>query len=64
MRFGAMFSIDHPEEAGSLVWQPKRRVLELRLTPRGAGLMGEVAQSRFSALVQAMKATPKITLQD
>ena len=63
MRFGAMFSIDHPEKAGSLVWQPKKKVLELRLTPRGAGLMGEVAQARFSALVQAMKATPKITLQ-
>ena len=29
----------------------------------GLGLMGEVAQARFSALVQAMKATPKITLQ-
>ena len=27
------------------------------------GLMGEVAQARFSALVQALKATPKITLQ-
>ena len=38
--------------------------VRLRLTPRGAGLMGEVAQSRFSALVQAMKATPKITLQE
>ena len=63
MRFGAMFSIDHPEEAGSLVWQPKKKVLELHLTPRGAGLMGEVAQARFSALVQALKATPKITLQ-
>lgn len=63
MRFGAMFSIDHPEEAGSLTWQPKKRVLELRLTDRGLGLMGEVAQARFNALVQALKATPKITLE-
>ncbi|MDR0810338.1 MAG: Ppx/GppA family phosphatase [Gemmobacter sp.] len=61
MRFGAMFSIDRPEEAGSLHWQPRRKVLELRLTERGVGLMGEVAQSRFNALVLALKATPKIT---
>ncbi|MBT9247397.1 Ppx/GppA family phosphatase [Gemmobacter fulvus] len=64
MRFGAMFSIDHPEEAGSLHWSPKKRVLELRLTERGVGLMGEVAQSRFNALVLSLKATPKITLGD
>ena len=64
MRFGAMFSIDHPEQAGALVWHPKKRVLELRLTARGTGLMGEVAQARFSALVQALKAVPKITLQE
>ncbi|SEO13267.1 exopolyphosphatase / guanosine-5'-triphosphate,3'-diphosphate pyrophosphatase [Gemmobacter aquatilis] len=62
MRFGAMFSIDHPEEAGSLHWTPKKRVLELRLTERGVGLMGEVAQARFNALVVSLKATPKITL--
>lgn len=64
MRFGAMFSIDHPEEAGSLHWQPKKRVLELRLTERGVGLMGEVAQARFNALVLALRATPKITLAE
>lgn len=62
MRFGAMFSIDHPEEAGSLHWTPKKRILELRLTERGVGLMGEVAQARFNALVVSLKATPKITL--
>ncbi|MEH7827059.1 Ppx/GppA family phosphatase [Gemmobacter denitrificans] len=62
MRFGAMFSIDHPEEAGVLHWQPKKRVLELQLTERGIGLMGEVAQARFNALVLAMRATPAITM--
>jgi len=62
MRFGAMFSIDHPEQAGSLHWAPRKRVLELRLTERGVGLMGEVAQARFNALVVALKAVPKITL--
>lgn len=62
MRFGAMFSIDHPEEAGSLHWMSKKRVLELRLTERGTGLMGEVTQARFNSLVAALRATPKITL--
>lgn len=62
MRFGAMFSIDQPEGTGSLHWSPKKRVLELRLTERGVYLMGEVAQSRFQSLVQALRATGKITL--
>jgi exopolyphosphatase/guanosine-5'-triphosphate,3'-diphosphate pyrophosphatase len=62
MRFGAMFSINQAEEAGTLEWHPRKKVLELRLTEYGAGLMGEVAQSRFGALVQALKATSKISL--
>ncbi|GHC14599.1 MULTISPECIES: Ppx/GppA family phosphatase [Gemmobacter] len=62
MRFGAMFSTDRPEEAGSLHWSPRKKVLELKLTERGVGLMGEVAQARFNALVVALKAKPKITL--
>lgn len=61
MRFGAMFSVDHPETAGALRWQPKKRVLELVLTRRGEGLFGEVAQARFNALALAMTATAKIT---
>lgn len=60
MRFGAMFSIAHPETAGALRWAPKKRVLELSLTPRGIGLFGEVAQARFNALALALKATPKV----
>ncbi|MGB8814716.1 MAG: Ppx/GppA family phosphatase [Paracoccaceae bacterium] len=62
MRFGAMFSIDHPESAGALSWNPRKAVLELSLTPRGQGLMGEVAAARFNALAQAMKAAAKITV--
>ena len=63
MRFGAMFSIDHPEEAGSLTWQPRKRVLSLTLTQRGEGLLGEVAQSRLQSLAAALHATVKITPQ-
>ncbi|MDP2740634.1 MAG: exopolyphosphatase, partial [Pseudorhodobacter sp.] len=61
MRFGAMFSIADPETAGALRWQPKKRVLELVLTPRGQGLMGEVAEARFNALVLALKAKGQIS---
>ncbi|PLL11446.1 exopolyphosphatase [Tabrizicola sp. TH137] len=60
MRFGAMFSIADPAEAGSLRWQPKKKVLELALTERGHALFGEVAQARFTALALSMKATTRV----
>jgi exopolyphosphatase/guanosine-5'-triphosphate,3'-diphosphate pyrophosphatase len=56
MRFGAMFAVADPSKAGQLVWTPKKRVLELNLTDEGRGLFGEVAQARFNALAQALKA--------
>jgi exopolyphosphatase/guanosine-5'-triphosphate,3'-diphosphate pyrophosphatase len=61
MRFGAMFSVEDPSQAGALRWLPKRRVLELSLTDRGMALFGEVAQARFTSLAQAMKATTRVT---
>jgi exopolyphosphatase/guanosine-5'-triphosphate,3'-diphosphate pyrophosphatase len=61
MRFGAMFSIGDPAKAGRLDWQPKKRVLELELTPAGEGLFGEVAQARFQSLAVAMKAEIRLT---
>lgn len=64
MRFGAMFSIADPAEAGALRWQPKKRVLELALTDRGDALFGEVAQSRFASLALALKATAKTVAKD
>jgi exopolyphosphatase/guanosine-5'-triphosphate,3'-diphosphate pyrophosphatase len=60
MRFGAMFSIAHPEQAGALRWVAKKRVLELRLTERGQGLFGEVAQARFASLALALRATGRV----
>ena len=56
MRFGAMFSIGDPAKAGRLIWQAKKRALELELTPAGEALFGEVAQARFQSLALAMKA--------
>ncbi|NCU20889.1 exopolyphosphatase, partial [Candidatus Falkowbacteria bacterium] len=60
MRFGAMFSIQSPEEAGALKLYPKKKALELTLTKRGAGLFGEVAEARFAALAAALKAQPRV----
>ncbi|MFC7705318.1 Ppx/GppA family phosphatase [Plastorhodobacter daqingensis] len=54
MRFGAMFAIEQPQEAGALRFYPKKKVLELVLAPRSAALFGEVAQARFTALAQAL----------
>jgi exopolyphosphatase/guanosine-5'-triphosphate,3'-diphosphate pyrophosphatase len=56
MRFGAMFSVADPAEAGELRWSAKKRLLELNLTERGRDLFGEVAQARFASLALALKA--------
>ncbi|WP_231580155.1 Ppx/GppA family phosphatase [Pseudorhodobacter wandonensis] len=60
MRFGAMFSAIGPESAGALRWIPRKRVLELTLTPLGKDLFGEVTQARFKSLAAAMRATPVV----
>ena len=62
MRFGAMFSIQDPGDAGELGYNATTNAIELRLTKRGAGLFGEVAEARFAALAAAMKATPMVVL--
>jgi exopolyphosphatase / guanosine-5'-triphosphate,3'-diphosphate pyrophosphatase len=55
MRFGAMFAVESPEQAGALKFFPKKKILQLRLTPLGEGLFGEVAEARFLALAAALK---------
>ena len=60
MRFGSMFSIEDPSAAGSLKLMPKKKVLELTLTPEGAALYGEVAQARFKSLALALGAMPQV----
>ena len=54
MRFGAMFSIRDPAEAGSLTLDPEAGRLTLRLSKTGRALMGEVAEARFQSLCKAM----------
>ena len=60
MRFGAMFAAGDPAQAGKLTWSPKKRLLELSLTPDGQILFGEVASARFAALALAMRAETKV----
>ncbi|MGP9805806.1 Ppx/GppA family phosphatase [Paracoccus sp. NSM] len=60
MRFGAMFAIDDPSDAGKLVHVPGKRI-ELKLTATGRDLMGEVARSRFRSLGEAMGAEAVIS---
>ena len=60
MRFGAMFAVGDPSKAGTLKWSPKKRLLELTLTPDGQDLFGEVARARFASLALAMRAETRI----
>ncbi|MFG6081429.1 exopolyphosphatase [Paracoccus litorisediminis] len=60
MRFGAMFSIKDPAEAGKLKYSAKKKALELRLTDTGQALMGEVALARFNSLAAALGAEPLV----
>ncbi len=61
MRFGAMFAIRAPEQAGTLVWQPKKKILELQITADAEALFGEVAQARFQSLADSLGAQARIS---
>ncbi len=60
MRFGAMFSMDGPENAGTLRLYPQKRVLELVLNPEAQDLFTEVAQARFTALAKMLRVDTKV----
>ena len=62
MRFGAMLWLDKTASPGSLRWYPKKRVLELRLTPEAAPLFGEVAEARLQSLADSLNADTHIKL--
>ncbi len=55
MRFGAMFAVASPNEAGTLRYYPKKKILELILAAETAALFGEVAEARFASLANALK---------
>lgn len=54
MRFGAMFAIGDPAEAGTLTLDREAGTLTLNLTKAGRDLMGEVAESRLKGLAGAL----------
>jgi exopolyphosphatase/guanosine-5'-triphosphate,3'-diphosphate pyrophosphatase len=63
LRFGAMFSMDGPENAGELRYYPKKAVLELVLERDMKALFTEVAEQRFVALANQMDATAKVRVR-
>ncbi len=60
MRFGAMLSISGPASAGRLAYFPKKRQLELVLSPHARALFGEAAETRFAALGDALKVETRV----
>lgn len=60
LRFGAMFSIKGPDTAGQLVYFPKKRELELVLSPHAQALFGEAAEARFAALASALQVATRV----
>lgn len=60
MRFGAMLWLKKDAELGHLRLYPKKKLLELTLSPEAAPLFGEVAEARFQSLAAALGATPLV----
>ena len=56
MRFGAMLWMDKDEKRAEFRWFPKKRLLELWLTPDMMDLFGEVAESRLNSLANSLEA--------
>lgn len=63
LRFGAMFSMDGPENAGELRFYPKKKVLELVLERETQALFTEVAEQRFATLANQIGAGAKVRVK-
>lgn len=63
LRFGAMFSMNGPENAGELRYFPKKGVLELVLERDMKALFTEVAEQRFAALAAQMGVDAKVRVR-
>ncbi|SLN28934.1 Guanosine-5'-triphosphate,3'-diphosphate pyrophosphatase [Roseovarius gaetbuli] len=57
MRFAAMLWLTKNAKLGEMRWFPKKKILELRLSPEAAPLFGEVARARFDSLAASLSAT-------
>ncbi len=60
MRFGAVLWLSEDTDPGELRWYPKKKLLELRLSPHGASMFGEVAEARFQSLASSLEADTQI----
>ena len=60
MRFGAMLWMDKEEDRGELRWYPKKKLLQLWITPDMKPLFGEVAEARFNSLAASLGAQTEI----
>mgnify|MGYP000455820567 CR=1 FL=1 len=60
MRFGAMLWMTKDAERGEFRWYPKKKLLELRLTPAMLPLYGEVAEARLMSLAASMGAELRV----
>lgn len=56
MRFAAMLWLKKDAKMGKLRWFPKKKLLELHLSPEATPLFGEVAEARFQSLAQSLDA--------
>ena len=63
MRFVAMLWLTHDAQLGKLHWFPKKKRLELCLSPEATPLFGEVAEARFLSLCDTLQAEPVIRTQ-
>jgi exopolyphosphatase/guanosine-5'-triphosphate,3'-diphosphate pyrophosphatase len=63
LRFGAMLAAQEPGFMGALKWFPKKRELELHLTPDLAVLHGEVSDARFRSLAKSLEAEARVLVR-
>ncbi len=60
MRFGAMLWMDKDANLGEFRWFPKKKQLELHLSPYAMPLFGEVAEARLNSLADSLQAEVKV----
>ncbi len=60
LRFGAMLWPEKGVPMGEIRWFPKKKQLELRLSPAGIPLFGEVAEARFRSLASSLGAETRV----
>jgi len=60
MRFAAVMWLSEETDPGELRWFPKKKLLELRLSPHGVSMFGEVAEARFQSLASSLGSETQI----